>query len=233
MSKAENVIRYYVLCNNLKEVIRTGWLNWHVKSPRIESVAEHIYGVEMLAIAMKSEYQYDIDLEKVIFMIAVHELEEIFIGDLTQFEITKAEKVIIGHEAVKNILKDLIDKDIVEALIIEFDERKTKEALFAYYCDKLECDIQSKLYDEANCVDLTKQSDNETSKDPRIISLINKGMSFGEMWMTFGKQTYNYDDFFLEVSNYALNNQISKYNIEIESYRKKIGKKSYVRSKKK
>ena len=42
----------------------------------------------MLAIAMKSEYQYDIDIEKVILMLAVHELEEIVIGDLTLFQIT-------------------------------------------------------------------------------------------------------------------------------------------------
>ena len=29
---------------------------------RLESVAEHIFGVQMLAIAMKSEYEYDIDI---------------------------------------------------------------------------------------------------------------------------------------------------------------------------
>ncbi len=54
MSKEENVIKYYVLCNQLKNVIRTGWKEWHVKKERLESVAEHIFGVQMLAIAMKS-----------------------------------------------------------------------------------------------------------------------------------------------------------------------------------
>ena len=48
----------------------------------------------MLAIAIQSEYQYNIDLNKVIMMLAVHELEEILIGDLTQFQISKAEKII-------------------------------------------------------------------------------------------------------------------------------------------
>lgn len=28
MSKEENVIKYYVLCNKLKDVIRTGWLEF-------------------------------------------------------------------------------------------------------------------------------------------------------------------------------------------------------------
>ena len=89
MTKKENVINYYVLCNKLKNVIRTGWKDWNVQSDRIESVAEHIFGVQMLVLAMYSEYQYDIDIMKVIFMLAVHELGETVIGDLTQFQISK------------------------------------------------------------------------------------------------------------------------------------------------
>ena len=45
MSKEENVLKYYVLCNKLKNVIRTGWLNWNVNRERLESIAEHVYGV--------------------------------------------------------------------------------------------------------------------------------------------------------------------------------------------
>ena len=60
-NKEERVLNYYVLCNKLKDVIRTGWKTWNVKRDRLESVAEHVYGVQMLAIAMKSEYSYDID----------------------------------------------------------------------------------------------------------------------------------------------------------------------------
>ena len=63
-NKEERVLNYYVLCNKLKDVIRTGWKTWNVKRDRLESVAEHVYGVQMLAIAMKSEYSYDIDINK-------------------------------------------------------------------------------------------------------------------------------------------------------------------------
>ena len=40
MSKEENVLNFYVLCNKLKNVIRTGWKNWNVGNgkERIESV---------------------------------------------------------------------------------------------------------------------------------------------------------------------------------------------------
>ena len=89
MSKEQNVINFYAICNKLKNVIRTGWKDWNVQRDRIESVAEHIYGVQMLAIAMQSEFEYDIDIKKVIFMLAIHELGETVIGDLIQFQITK------------------------------------------------------------------------------------------------------------------------------------------------
>lgn len=83
MEKEERVVNYYVICNRLKNIIRTGWKVWNVQSERLESVAEHIFGVQMLAIAMKSEYKYDVDIMKVIFMLAIHELGEAVIGDLT------------------------------------------------------------------------------------------------------------------------------------------------------
>ena len=92
MSKEKNVVNYYVLCNKLKDVIRTGWIDWNVNRDRVESVAEHIFGVQMLAIAMKSEYQYDIDIMKVIYMLAIHEIGETVIGDITQFDMSKEEK---------------------------------------------------------------------------------------------------------------------------------------------
>lgn len=210
MKKEENVLKYYVLCNKLKNIIRTGWKDWNVERIRLESVAEHIFGVQMLAIAMKSEYEYDINIMKVIFMLAVHELEEIYIGDLTQFELSREKKKKIGHKAVSEILNCLIDKKEIEGLILEFDDRKTNEAKFAFQCDKLECDLQCRLYDEENCVDLNNQESNTTFKDPRVQKFLKKGMSWSEMWLKFGQESYAYDDNFTKVSNYVINHNIKE-----------------------
>lgn len=157
-NKAQSVIEFYLLCNKLKKLIRTGWLDWNVKAERLESVAEHIYGVQMLALAMNSQYDYDVDINKVIKMLAVHELEEICIGDLTLFQISREEKEILGHQAINKVLRGLIDKDEIRNLIMEFDERKTNEAKFAYQCDKLECDMQSKVYDTEGEIPLDADS---------------------------------------------------------------------------
>ena len=208
MSKEKNVINYYVLCNKLKNVIRTGWLDWNVQRDRVESIAEHIFGVQMLAIAMKSEYKYDIDLTKVIFMLAVHELGETIIGDLTQFQITKEEKEKLEHKAVHDILDSLIDGKYIEDLFLEFDEKKTPEAKFAYQCDKLEWDLQCKLYDQENCVDFNKQENNKSFFHPDVQKYYKEGLSWSEMWIKFGQSKYNYDKNFMAVSNYAYNNKL-------------------------
>ncbi len=209
MTPEENVLKFYVLCNRLKNVIRTGWKDWHVNRERLESVAEHVYSAQMLAIAMYSEFKYDVDIYKVIFMLAVHELEEILIGDLTQFQISREEKAKIGHEAIEKVLSSLANKEDVKKIILEFDERKTKEAEFAYHIDKLEADLQCRLYDEEGCVKVDIEKDTKNIHDETVMKLLKDGKSWSEMWLTFGQGKYNYDENFLKVSNYAKNNKIS------------------------
>ena len=155
---------------------------------------------------MNSEYQYDIDIMKVI----IHELGETIIGDLTQFQISESEKEKIEHEAVHKILEGLLDGNQIEQLFLEFDARKTKEAKFAYQCDKLEFDLQSKLYDEEGCVDLDNQEGNNVKDNAIVKKLLKNGASFSTMCLKFGQEVYPYDDNFKDVSKYALNNSISK-----------------------
>ena len=39
MKTEEKVIKFYVLCNRLKNIIRTGWKDWNVKRNRLESIS--------------------------------------------------------------------------------------------------------------------------------------------------------------------------------------------------
>ena len=210
MEKEKNVIAFYVLCTKLKNVVRSGWKEWGVKRERVESIAEHIYGVQMLAICMWSEYHYEIDIKKTLAMLALHELEEIVIGDITQFDEKTNIKQNAGHLAVEKILKPLCNGKTIEELIFEFDERKSPEARFAFQCDKLECDLQCKLYDEENCVDLKNQKGNIALRDRNVQKLMKTGKSWSEMWLLFSQHRYNYDENFLAVSNYAMQNEISE-----------------------
>ena len=108
-------------------------------------------------------------------------------------------------------LKDgLLDKDEIINLITEFDERKTKEARFAFYCDKLECDLQAKLYDEEGCVDLNNQEGNKTFYNKEVQRLLSEKNNWSDMWLRFSQGRYNYDENFTSVSNYAKENSIKR-----------------------
>ncbi len=209
MNRAAEVVKFYVLCNRLKNMVRTGWKVWNVQCERLESVAEHIYGTQMLAIAMVSEYQYEVNLERVVLMLAVHELEEIKIGDLTPFEISKSDKNRIGHEAVVEVLSGLLDGKKIAELVLEYDEGKTAEAKFAFFCDKLEAGLQCKLYDEMGVVSLEYQPNNKYMDNPEVGKYLQTEGSWSAAWLGLNKDQYNYDKNFAEVSDYVRDHHIS------------------------
>ncbi|MDR2686081.1 MAG: HD domain-containing protein [Rickettsiales bacterium] len=209
-NKAQSVIQFYVLCNKLKNSIRAGWRLWNVKRDRLESIAEHIFGVQQLAIAMWSQYNYTIDIRKVVMMLALHELEETIIGDLTIWDIAPDEKLAQGHDAVSRALDGILRRDEIVALILEFDAKETAEAKFAYWCDKLEADIQCKLYDRDGAVNTDDQATNPAAQDKRVQELLAEKGCWSSMWLAFGRRGNGYDEHFTEVSEYVENNNIAE-----------------------
>lgn len=206
--KIETTINYYKLCNKLKDTIRKGPIVWNAKRKRIESVAEHIYGVQMLALSIYYQFGYELDIMKVIYMLAIHELEEIEIGDLAFFETTKEEKLIKGKEATDYILKDFLGKSEITLLLDEYNERQSTEAIFAHHCDKLECDIQMKLYDQEGCFDLNNQLNNPIINNPDVKKVLDSEKSISNAWIEFDRSKYEDDKNFIEIINYLKDNEI-------------------------
>ena len=79
--KIENAIDFYYKTAQLKEVLRSGPVQWQVEKDVLETIASHVYGTQMLAIALQSEMKLEMDFSKVLLMLALHETEEIIIGD--------------------------------------------------------------------------------------------------------------------------------------------------------
>lgn len=147
-NKAKRIIDFYLYVNKLKYKIRTGFVEIGITKERLESVAEHIYGCLMLSIAVDSEYNLNIDMYKVLKMLTIHELDEVLKPDFTlRSGITKEEKIKIGTESVDIVANTLSSRDELISLVNEFNEGKTKEAKFCYLIDKMECDMQAKVYD--------------------------------------------------------------------------------------
>ena len=102
--RLDDAMRFYLLATQLKYKIRSGWdeTHWNVGKERLESIAEHVYGTCILALSINSEFETNLDINKVVKMLVIHELGEVVIGDITPFDnITPEEKMEKEHEAIK------------------------------------------------------------------------------------------------------------------------------------
>ena len=229
VSKEQRVIDFWLLTTKLKNVIRTGWLKWNVSKDRLESVAEHVYGTQMLAIAIYSEFneEYkDLDIMKVLYMIAIHEVGECIIGDQTQFDIPKKLKKEIELDAIKAVFSSLSIGDYLTELYLEFEgidingnevSEESKERDYAKNCDHLECDLQSKVYDQDGLIDVFHQEGNNAASHKLVKELLEKhNNSFSKMWLEYGQIVYNYDESFMSISKHAMNHRIQIPEFELK-----------------
>ena len=213
--REKNVIDFYMFCHRLKNTLRGGWVTWHIDAERIESVAEHIYGTQMLAIAMKSEFEEfkDIDILKVIYMLAIHEMAETVTGDIPMNQISAEDLHKLEHETVHELFKTILDGEKIEKIWQEFDNQESKEAVFAHFCDKLECDIQARIYDETTKVDLTIQEDNPSYLRDIVKQTLEKYKdnkhSWSSYWIKLDQELLHYPKEFKEVSEYIFENEIT------------------------
>lgn len=201
MNKATNVLDYYYRACRLKEVERTGWREWNISSNGpVERIAEHIYGTQILAMAIYSEYELDLDINRVTTMLAHHETEEIEIGDITPFDgVSDEEKKRIGKVAVNKVTKLLANNKYIRKLISEFEEGNTKEAKFAYLCDKLECILWAERYSETRRISFENAPQSQI-KEPRIQKIIADGAeTVGEVFREFHKNKFISDEVFMEI----------------------------------
>ena len=194
MDSYKSAINFYLLATKLKYKIRSGWDNkhWNIKGDRLESVAEHIYGTCILAIGLDSEFNLGIDLNKVIKMLVIHELGEVLIPDITPFDgITKEEKKQVEHVAFKEVLGSLIKTNELYALFAEFDAEKTVEAKVAHYCDKLEADIQAKVYQDMGLHhSLDDQEKNVVFTSPKAKEMLENAKTPFDIWYEWDKDIY-------------------------------------------
>lgn len=200
VNSARNVLEFYFLATRLKDVIRSGWKQWNVPRERLESVAEHVFSTCMLAIAIESEYKYNIDLAKVIMMLVLHETEEIKIPDITPCDnVSAAEKLSIGHQAIKEVFSHLNKNTEYEALVLEFDAHETPESVYAYMCDKLDADIMSYFYDQNRECTLAKAT-TQLQEAPLTVRLSENGKySMSECFRLFEYELNRLDKNFLEI----------------------------------
>lgn len=144
----ENIYSYFKEINKLNNIVRTGWINRDIKLERLESVSEHIFTMALLSLAIIDKYKLNLNVEKVLKMILIHELGEIDVGDIAlpsqEQLIEKYNGELKGVKRICDVLKETWMLDLWK----EFEEKKTKEAAFVYKMDKLQAVMQAKHYSQ-------------------------------------------------------------------------------------
>lgn len=209
--KVKIAMQFYLLATKLKYKIRAGWdhKHWNISSERVESIAEHVYGTCILAISINSEFQLNMDMEKVLKMLTIHEIGEVLIGDITPFDkTTQEEKEQIEHRAMLEVLGDLVNRKELFDLLLEFDEHTSKEAKFAFLCDKMEADIQSKVYQDMGYHhSLDDQENNVVFKNSKVQKMIENGATTAfDIWHEWDKSIYDGEPVFQKTLAYIKKN---------------------------
>ena len=138
--------RVYKYASKLKYVERTGWINRKVKG-RIESDAEHSFLMSNIAMLLNAKFSLDLDMVKVYEMININDYGESIIGDIPlKTNITKEEKHSLELNAIKEIFKDKTFGQKFLNLWLEFEEGKTKEAIFVSLLDRYQAVMQAYEY---------------------------------------------------------------------------------------
>jgi len=191
-----------MLANKLKEKIRNGWQEVKINKNRLESVAEHIYGTLILAIAIDSEYELNLNMEKILKILTLHEVEEIVIPDYTpRSNVTLEQRKIQGEKAIREVLKGLIKAEEIEDLLKEFNNRKTKEAIFCYHIDKIECDFQAKIYDLEGVFDINEAKKDLTYYEDKFQSIEQIAKNASDYWIEYDREKYVDDAIFEDLLN--------------------------------
>lgn len=197
-----NVISFYLFANKLKYKLRTGFVEIGIENDRIESVAEHVYGCLMLSIAIDSEYELNLDMFKVIKMLALHETEEILMEDFTiRSNITKKQKIQMGKKKVHEITEGLLKGQEIEDLLNEFNAHETKESKFCFLIDKLECDFQAKIYDLMGVFSISKAMEDLPFYGDRALEIKEKAKTASDFWIEYDKPKFENDKVFKELIN--------------------------------
>ena len=167
---ADPLIRLYFQVNHLKQLYRQGWLKRGRDIPEhlCESVAEHIFGMAILALFVCDKHFPDLDRNRVVTMTLIHELGEIKDGDkyITDPEERKLRKQA-ERLAITELLEDFPDSTYLE-LWEEFEAGATGEAKLVKELDKLEMVMQAAIYAQQHGKDMSEffeSSDAHISSD--------------------------------------------------------------------
>ena len=140
--------------NHLKQLFRQGWLR-HLAPAQCESVAEHTLATVLMAWMLADALFPELDRERVLMLALLHDLGEIYAGDITPADAVSAgEKHRRESAAVRRIVRKLPRGGRYLALWEEYESGATAEARLVKQVDKLEMALQACIYEHQHGLNL-------------------------------------------------------------------------------
>lgn len=126
----------------------------YTEQGRHESVAEHSWMLAIMAFILREEFP-ELDMQKVLDMVLIHDIGEIFTGDIPTFQKTKEDEEREEACLIQwlNQLPSPL-KTRMSSLFEEMEDRETKEAKLYKALDQIEAVFQHNRSDISTWLDL-------------------------------------------------------------------------------
>ncbi len=131
-------IEFIAELDKMKSILRQTTL---IDKSKRENDAEHSWHISVMAMILSEYANEEVDVCKVIKMLLVHDLVEIYAGDTFCYDVEgnkdKNERETKAADKIFGMLDEDKGREL-KKLWEEFEEMKTKEALFAASMDRLQ-----------------------------------------------------------------------------------------------
>lgn len=142
MERIQKQMAFLFEIDKVKDIFRQSLV---VNGKREENDAEHSWHMALVALTIKEYFLGEVDLEKALKMILIHDLVEIYAGDTPAFGEIRPDKADDELKAAVKLFSLLPDDQREEFLNlwVEFEECESNEAKFANVCDRYQGFMQN------------------------------------------------------------------------------------------
>lgn len=142
MERIQKQMAFLFEIDKVKDIFRQSLV---VNGKREENDAEHSWHMALVALTIKEYFQGEVNLERSLKMILIHDLVEIYAGDTPAFGEVRPDKANDELKAAVKLFSLLPDdqKDEFLNLWLEFEECESNEAKFANVCDRYQGFMQN------------------------------------------------------------------------------------------
>ncbi|MEO0745353.1 MAG: HD domain-containing protein, partial [Pseudomonadota bacterium] len=143
MTRLDRQIAFLVEADRLKSVDRATTL---ADASRVENSAEHSWHLALYALVLADQAGPEVEIDRVIRMLILHDLVEIDAGDAPIFADVDAASLAVQEAAAADRIFGLLpddQRDALRALWDEFEAAQTPSAQFAKALDRFQPPMQN------------------------------------------------------------------------------------------